>query len=614
MTLDELIYAVFEVFAVRKISAVFKDATISSRLLLCFVASTLIPTILITGLLSYQFSQTFQKTATEQMQISQGLIKDYVDGYVGKLSTITSAPYYHSYFSSRETLDKTDEDYLPKIYAFQKEMSSLLKLTTYAQDDIVDFLIWSEDKYLFRDILFHEFWDTYDTETIAKQSWYIHALEGNGTNVFTPTYSVEDPDAIIDTSTFFLTRKIRNLKQPDQINMVILNLTSREFDDNFQDMELSYDSFVVITNEKNELIYSSRGITSRVLSHIIQGEKFFFNDSHWLSTSSNSNLYPLRIHVVYSLEEMSQQIARMVLTAAVIYLLGLICAFLLYRMLSKWIRHSAATLQATFSQLESGNLSVQCPPVGIAEFNQISDSVNKMIAELNDYIKREYLMTIQYKNVQLYALQSQIQPHFLINTIYCFIALNQMGQKEQLSSGFYSLAHLMQYVLSKERFTTIEKELQFLEDYLKLNQLRFGSRLSYSIVCPGECLGLTIPRLLLQPLVENAIIHGIGPCEHPCTCRLEVRREENWLYFTVEDNGVGFDPEEIEKRSDQAAKRALDPSAAKPEGRSSVGLYYVKERIKMWSEASTFSIQCQDVTRAEIKIPWEVIDNESSDC
>ena len=419
---------------------------------------------------------------------------------------------------------------------------------------------------------------------------------------------------MIDTSTFFLTRKIRNIKQPDQINMVIMNLNSREFDRLFDQMELAYDAFVVITNEKGELIYSSQGITPNILAEIMGGDNFRFHGAWWLSTASSSEYYPLKIHVVYSLDDMYRHIHKMLLMAAGIYLLGLICAYLLYHWLSRWIRHSAATLQGTFSQLENGDLSVHCPPVGVAEFNLVGDSVNKMIDELNAYIKREYIMTIQYKNVQLYALQSQIQPHFLINTLYCFIALNQMGQKDQLNSGFYSLAHLMQYVLSKERFTTVEKELRFLEDYLKLNQFRFMSRLSYSIDCPEEYRNITIPRLLLQPLVENAIIHGIEPCEHPCHCRLEVRREEDWLCLTVEDNGIGFDPEEIEKRSAQAAQRALDPSVAKPEGRSSVGLYYVKERMKMWSERSTFSIRCQDVTRAEIKIPWEVIDNASSDC
>lgn len=598
----------------RKISAALKGSTISGRLLLCFIASTLIPTVLVVVLLCYQFGMSFHKTAHEQMQVSQGLIKDNVDSYVTTLNTITSAPYYHSYFSSRDYLDQNDADYLLKIHEFHKEMSSLLKLTTYTQDDIADLLIWSEDKYLFRDTLFHEFWDTYDAQTITEQNWYLHALEGNGINVFTPTNPAGDPDAVIDTSTFFLTRKIRNLKQPDQINMVIMNLNSREFDRLFDQMELAYDAFVVITNEKGELIYSSQGITPNILAEIMGGDNFRFHGAWWLSTASKSEYYPLKIHVVYSLDDMFRDIHKMVLTAAGIYLIGLICAYLLYHWLSRWIRHSAATLQGTFSRLENGDLSVHCPPVGVAEFNLVGDSVNKMIDELNAYIKREYIMTIQYKNVQLYALQSQIQPHFLINTLYCFIALNQMGQKDQLNSGFYSLAHLMQYVLSKERFTTVEKELRFLEDYLKLNQFRFMSRLSYSIDCPEEYRNITIPRLLLQPLVENAIIHGIEPCEHPCHCRLEVRREEDWLCLTVEDNGIGFDPEEIEKRSAQAAQRALDPSVAKPEGRSSVGLYYVKERMKMWSERSTFSIRCQDVTRAEIKIPWEVIDNASSDC
>lgn len=114
----------------RKISAAMKGSTISGRLLLCFVASTLIPTVLVVVLLCYQFAMSFHKTAHEQMQVSQSLIKDNVDRYVTTLNTITSAPYYHSYFSSREYLDQNDEDYLLKIHEFHKEMSGLLKLTT----------------------------------------------------------------------------------------------------------------------------------------------------------------------------------------------------------------------------------------------------------------------------------------------------------------------------------------------------------------------------------------------------------------------------------------------------------------------------------------------------
>ena len=170
----------------RKISAAMKGSTISGRLLLCFVASTLIPTVLVVVLLCYQFAMSFHKTAHEQMQVSQSLIKDNVDRYVTTLNTITSAPYYHSYFSSREYLDQNDEDYLLKIHEFHKEMSGLLKLTTYAQDDIADLLIWSEDKYLFRDTLFHEFWDTYDAQSITEQNWYHHGWRATASMCLRP--------------------------------------------------------------------------------------------------------------------------------------------------------------------------------------------------------------------------------------------------------------------------------------------------------------------------------------------------------------------------------------------------------------------------------------------
>ena len=88
---------------------------------------------------------------------------------------------------------------------------------------------------------------------------------------------------------------------------------------------------------------------------------------------------------------------------------------------------------------------------------------------------------------------------------------------------------MLRYVLSRERFTTIGQEQAFLERYLSLQRLRFGDRLSYQLDCPQELRGIQLPRLLLQPLVENAVIHGIEPCEHSCLCRVAVSRQETNL-------------------------------------------------------------------------------------
>ena len=608
----------------KKPAALAKGNTISSRLLICFLISTLIPTILITVLLCLRFDRLYRRTAVDQMQVSMNLISDYVNSYLDEIGTITGAPYYHSYFSSHDSISPGDSDYLSEVNAFQTEMETLLNLTTYSHSDISDLIIWSDGQYLYQS-LYHELWYFPANMVMEEQPWYERALSSDGSPVFTPLSAMDiagQKGETIDTSSFFITRKIRNLRQPDQLNLVILNLTSRHFDAELTDMNLLYNSFVLLTNEYGELIYSSKPLTAQAFTAALGGADFRYDGSRWSSLTTSVEDFPLSVHVVYCLDDVGRHTAALIFGAFCIYLAGLCLAFILFRRYNRWISHSAHNLLTTFSALEKGNLEVRCSPVDVEEFNQIGSSVNQMIEKLNEKIKKEYLMTIQQKSIELYALRSQIQPHFLINTIYCFITLNQIGERDKLNTAFYSLAHLLRYVLSREYYTTLGQERDFIEDYLKLQKLRFGDRLSYEIQCEDDLRPLRIPRLLLQPLVENAIIHGIEPSETPCLCSVRIFMQDGLLHLLVEDNGVGFDPEELERKSAEAARTAFRPEPAPcppapgpadASHKTSVGLYYVRERLKMWADKSALTIRREEVTRAEITIAEEEIGYEASD-
>jgi two-component system sensor histidine kinase YesM len=586
--------------------------TISSRLLICFLASTLIPSILITSLLYLRFNNNYRTTALDQMWVSHDLIGEYVNRYFRELDTITTAPYYHSYFSSAQSLEEDDPEYLSKANSFQSEMQSLLNLTTYSHSDISDFIIWSDSQYLYYS-LYNELWYFSNRIIAEEQPWYTHAMAGNGKTVFTPIAPMPDPaetpEAAIDTTAFYVARKINNLRQPEQTSLILLNMSSRAFDEHLRSMELLYDSFVAITNECDELIYSSKPLTAGTLREVLSGSDFQYGGNNWSCISADLEDFPLTVHVAYSLDDISREAASLIVHAVIIYALCMLLALCLFVAFNRWISHSAGMLLTTFSELETGNLEVRCPPVAVREFNQIGTSVNDMIVRLNERIKNEYLLTIRQKSLQLHALRSQIQPHFLINTIYGFIALNQIGETKKLDAGFYSLARLLRYVLSKQYSTTIGQERDFLEDYLKLQQLRFGERLSYQLDCPEDLRSVQIPRLLLQPLVENAVIHGIEPCEHPCLCRVAVFRQEDRLHILVEDNGVGADPEEVRKKSADAARTDFQPPDE--DSKMSIGLHYVKQRLNMWSENAVMNLTFSETTRAEIQIPWEEVHDEA---
>ena len=210
-----------------------------------------------------------------------------------------------------------------------------------------------------------------------------------------------------------------------------------------------------------------------------------------------------------------------------------------------------------------GSLNSRCEPLAIREFNEIGTSINAMAKQLQETIRNEYELKLAQKNLQLQALQSQIQPHFIINTIYSFITLNQIGEQDALNDAFYSFAHLLRYVLGRSRETTLGAELDFLNDYCSLCLLRFGNRLSYEINCQEEFKDLSMPTLLLQPLVENAVIHGIEPSEVPCQLSVEAERHGDSLYILIEDNGVGFKDEELNSPD-------------------SIGIKNVENRISLW--------------------------------
>lgn len=586
-----------------------KKTTISSRLFLWFSVGTLLPMLILTVILCVQLRNGYRRNATEQMGISRELVSHYIDSYLQSVDVVSNAPYYHSYFSSRKKLDTASPDYYTELRRFQEEMQALINTTTYVYPNISDQMIYSDGQLLYR-VLRNELWPTFDSRTIEEQAWFRHGLEAGGRSVFTPAFAPPEEDGTYDTSYFFITRKIRNFWQPDQVNMSIFTIASRALDQKFQDMSLLYDAFVVITNEHDELIYSSRPLTREAFSALLSGESYRYEGTRWEENIRQSESFPLTIRLVYSLDGLNRQLVSMIFKSCLLCLGGLGLVTALYYQLNRWIYRSTQSLLTTFSYVEKGILSVRCPPMEIEEFDQLGQSLNHMITKLNTYIKNEYLMTIRQKSMQLSALQSQIQPHFLINTIYSFIALNQIGETERLNTAFYSLAHMMRYVLSKERFSTLDQELQFLKDYLDLQQLRFGEKIQYEICCEDTLRPVRIPRLLLQPLVENAVIHGIEPCMHSCLCRICARTEGANLVIRVTDDGVGFDPQAVRKAEEKEANAEREKNA-----RNSVGLYYVRERVKMWSEWASFALsRTEGVTCAEIRIPREEIKDEIADC
>lgn len=588
--------------------------TISSRMILGFLICMLIPTTVLTVLFSLQHLKHYMDTADQQIKISTSLAAGSLESQFDRFDTITMAPYYNSYFSSLRSLDPNSKDYQAKYIAFQNEMRQLFNLTVFQVSGIDDLVIWSDGMTMYH-IFYNELMLPKLLTDVTEQSWYTHALEGNGKMVFTPPDHLQDTGESYRTSSILISRQIRNLHNPGQTNMVLLNLNTSSIAAKLSGLNLMYHAFAVLTNEKDELVYASRELSEEAFESVLSGEDFRLDGGRWRESAVPIGEYGLTVHIVYSLSEVNASLFTFLLTAVLIYLAALIIVFILYRRNNRWIDHSVSSLLSTLSQIEAGDLTASCESLDVAEFNKIGESVNEMTAIINEKIKNEYLMELRQKSLQLYALQAQIQPHFINNTIYCLIALNQIGEKQSLNSSLYSLSHLLRYIMRKEKETSLGEECDFLEDYFKLQKLRFGERLNYRFEISQDDRNIRVPRLLLQPLVENAILHGIEPCPHPCMCLVACRREEDVFHISIEDNGVGLNVENGSPSQDLSSKDIAPADLlTMTREKTSIGLYYVRERLRLWSEQASMSIRSQNgLTISELYIPMEVIEYGSAD-
>ena len=182
------------------------------------------------------------------------------------------------------------------------------------------------------------------------------------------------------------------------------------------------------------------------------------------------------------------------------------------------------------------------------EIGQLGRGYNEMVTSLAELIERVYKLQLKEREAELNALQSRINPHFLYNTLDSIYWKAQAKGEKEIAEMVWILSHLFRTGLSKNtRYTTVSREFQFLEQYLRLQQLRYGEKISYDIQLDQDAKEQTIPRLILQPLVENAIYHGLEPTDGKGKVTVLCRLSGPGLEFEITDNGAGMDRDMAEQ-------------------------------------------------------------------
>lgn len=207
------------------------------------------------------------------------------------------------------------------------------------------------------------------------------------------------------------------------------------------------------------------------------------------------------------------------------------------------------------------------------EFHELGEVYNKMISRIDRLIQTVYLKEITTKNAQLESLQAQINPHFLYNTLDCINSLIEIGEKQNVQKVVTSLASIMRMSIKGNSYITLAEDLSYIEQYIFIQKMRFRNKVLFLTEVPASLQKYYVPKLILQPLVENAIVHGISELKETGMIGIFGYEDETRLFITIEDNGYGI-PKEI------VAQLASTCSSAELSN-AHIGIFNIQKRLKI---------------------------------
>lgn len=251
-------------------------------------------------------------------------------------------------------------------------------------------------------------------------------------------------------------------------------------------------------------------------------------------------------------------------------IMGISASFMLSHIVTKRI----TILSTAMDGIKSGNLDTSINVRGNDEISKLARSFNYMVIDIRRLMDEVYETQRQKRQKELQVLQAQINPHFIYNTLDTLQWKALEHDATEVAALIMSLSSFFRISLSGgNEVIQMDKELEHVRSYLEIQKQRYDEILEYDISCDPDLLNCLLPKIIIQPLVENALYHGIKPKLTKGLISISVAREANDMIISVKDDGVGIPQEKLEK-----IRKGLEDSKE----RNSYGLYNVSQRISLY--------------------------------
>ncbi|UOE56525.1 sensor histidine kinase [Bacillus sp. CMF12] len=559
--------------------------SIRNKLIVLLMVATIVPfgaSIIITY---YHTAESLKDQAIKENSnlLYQGKVN--LEGYINELDGLTLSLYNNPGLINF-LKDPQKENNYQAVEAVRNVISTIL----YAEENIkrVNIAVAKEDRLITASrrstVIFSK------KLTNANQEFYVKAKESPSNMYLEPIHRIKEPEDKKPKNVITLHRSLINIPSDDVLAYISLEFSPDQITNISRNLYSGDNEEFYIISPEGDLIYHSTDedtktpdwinwvISTNKENGTVEWKEGSFNGVMiYDQLSQNSGGWYLVKRVPYTtLYESAFSVAKINIMFGVI---GLILVILATLFISVRITSPIRILLKYIDQVEKGNLNVRFQSFGNDEIGYLGDRFKQMIDKINDLINREYKLQLENKTNQLKVLQSQVNPHFLYNALQSIGTAALKNQGPQIYSSVTRLSKIMRYSMNMEEdMVPLQREIEHTKAYLLLQKERFGDQLQFRFQLDEEAFGFPVPKMILQPIVENYFKHGFDAREKTGEVSITCRQDEFYLDILIEDNGTGVS----ESRLEEIRLHLMNDRIGQKGELTNIGLKNVYTRLKLY--------------------------------
>jgi two-component system, sensor histidine kinase YesM len=553
------------------------------KLISHFLIISIIPIICLGLLINWTVERVLEEQVNDNTLQLIGKVNKSLEFYINNMQSIT---YFIGFNEKVQHFLAADNEVEPNP-ANEYDIQRFLRDFTTLSPEVAGILIVNNNG----DYISNEFFAP-STKDLTKESWYKEAVDNNG--IFTIIGQPKDRglSSLVNYQNDEVVSVVRAVVDPysdEVLGVILIDLKQRVIKETLVDVRLGKTGYLMLVDDQGRNIYQPNdpliknvpykwiaGQNSGTFSKEVNEQRLqFIHQKSPFTNWTTIGVFPAE-ETIFEIREIRFYLV------SFIFLLMIFGIQISY-FLSNSISNPIAQLMKFMRKAKSGEFDVRYREKRNDEIGMLGRSFNKMLSQINHLISLTKLQEKEKREAEFRSLQANINPHFLYNTLDTIQWMVRKQKANDIAEVVESLAKLFRIGLSKGRdIISLDEELDHIKSYLQIQKTRYRDKLNYQINAGESIAGLYVIKFILQPIIENAIYHGIKERRGPGHIRVTAQKKENKLSIIIEDDGAGMTELQLQEMR-QALSEAIARTENKGETRDKkgYGTLNVQARIQL---------------------------------